>query len=129
MNLFNYDSIPVFWIILRAVLFVAFVAICCFAFREQVDVFIVGITVFVIGLMEWLLLIIPESPYTLDTVQGHNMGMYIAFITAIIALWKVYENKKRKAILYIGECIFAFHSISGIMVFLLTYKDWMDLFR
>ncbi len=69
INLFNSEKTPIIWIIARAVLFVLFVLIVHFVTKTKTDIFYIGIVIYVCGLIEWLLLIIPSSLYLLYTMN------------------------------------------------------------
>lgn len=129
INLFNSSNIPEIVLIIRAVVFCCFVYAFCLLLRIKLDLIgIVGIVVYVFGLLEWLLLIIPDSPYTLDTVQGLNIGMYLFFLTGIIELKKINADSILRKIYYvIGNTLFWIHALSGMAVFFFSfYGFWKE---
>ncbi len=125
------DKTPVVIVLARAVVFCLFVAVCLIIYRRRDDLFGLGGLIYLFGTAEYLLFIEPAEPWTLSMSWGYYIGMYVLFVTAIVAFYKLFKgNDKGKArILYISGCvIYAVHACLGIAVFVITWWPWWRSF-
>ncbi len=119
--LYNNDGTGILVIILRAVVYSVFVLAAVLAVGGQdrqklLSGCVLGVLTYIFGLLEWIILIFPEQKWTLDTLWGYNIAMYVFFfISAGVAFYLV---KKNKAMYWIGNALLGIHAAYGLLVFL-----------
>lgn len=119
--LYNNDGTYIPVIILRAVVYAVFVLVAILVVGGQnrqrlLSGYALGVLTYIFGLLEWIILIFPEQKWTLDTLWGYNIAMYVLFfISAGVAYYLV---KKNKIMYWIGNALLGIHAVYGLMVFL-----------
>ena len=119
--LYNNDGASILVIIARAVIYALFVFVAVLVIGsqdrgKQMSMYVLGALTFVFGLLEWIVLIFPEQKWTLDTLWGYNIAMYVLFfISAGVAY--VFVNKNR-IVYWIGNVLLGIHAVFGLLVFL-----------
>lgn len=112
----NGDNVAV--IILRAIVYSIFVLMALLILEEKkyLTYYSFGALIYACGLLEWLLLIFYEYKWTLDTMWGYNMSMYILFMVSAGVAY-CFKNRN-KVVYFIGNVLLAVHSLIGVLVFL-----------
>lgn len=119
--LYNNDGTNISVIIFRASVYAVFVlvsvlVICDEERHKLMSDYVLGALTYIFGLLEWVILIFPEQKWTLDTLWGYNIAMYVLFfISAGVAYYLV---KKNKIMYWIGNALLGIHAAYGLLVFL-----------
>lgn len=119
--LYNTDgtSIPV--IIIRAVIYAIFVLVAVLAVGgenrgKQLGIYALGALTFVFGLLEWIILIFPDQKWTLDTLWGYNIAMYVLFFISAGVAYSLVD--KNKIVYWISNVLLCAHTVFGLLMFL-----------
>lgn len=119
--LYNNDGTSVLVIILRAVVYAIFVLAAILVFGGQdcimlLNDYAIGALTFVFGLIEWIILIFPTQKWTLDTLWGYNIAMYVFFFISSGVAYSFVKNNK--IVYWISNTLLGIHSLFGVLVFI-----------
>ncbi len=121
VSLYNNDGTSLVIILFRAVVYVlvTLFAVAFFGGDERknlVGYCVLGALTYFFGLVEWLLLIFPESIWTLDTLWGYNVSMYIVFFLFAGAAYSL--AGKNKLVFWGDNLVLGMHALVGLLVYL-----------
>ncbi|AOZ95510.1 hypothetical protein [Butyrivibrio hungatei] len=122
----NSDGTSVIVILGRAIAYVLFVGVCLVINKYKDSNMILGLLVYLFGVIEWTMLIFPLEKGALDMMWGYNMSVYLFFLFTIIAAKKMYDIRHNKLLFVVANVLFAAHALLGIIMFT---QPWINAYK
>ncbi|WP_026662079.1 hypothetical protein [Butyrivibrio proteoclasticus] len=121
VNIYNTDNTSVITILFRGIVYAILVSVSLLLTKKKInDSIQIGWSFYIVGTIEWLLLIEPADRYAHNMIWAYDIAMYILF-TIIIAEANVLKTFFHGLLYYFLNVILLLHAASGIIVFIGLY--------
>ncbi|MBP3509426.1 hypothetical protein [Oscillibacter sp.] len=111
-----YNSTSILLAIAQSLLFVIFVAVSGYVFRKNGSMLLIGITVWIVGALEFFLWVQNGEEGSLNLMWGYLCAQYLLFCIAVICFEKMKPLFKGN-LYYFGQFLFFGHFVMGVYAF------------